>query len=147
MKPPPSIQRCGAVLLLALLTLPASGQSSDANPDAASDGTTFVQERVEEAVERLQLTPEQQEAAQPILMASMQTRLDILAGYGIDLSGESPIERPSRREGRRLRGELSDLNEATEAQLQDVLTEAQMDTWRAMQDENRERLQARFGGD
>ncbi|MEO1074523.1 MAG: hypothetical protein AAFX41_01000 [Bacteroidota bacterium] len=147
MNPTPSIQRCGAVLLLALLTLPASGQSSDANPDAASDGTTFVQERVEEAVERLQLTPEQQEAAQPILMASMQTRLDILAGYGIDLSGEAPIERPSRREGRRLRGELSDLNEATEAQLQDVLTEAQMDTWRAMQDENRERLQARFGGD
>ncbi|MEM1126469.1 MAG: hypothetical protein AAGI71_07450 [Bacteroidota bacterium] len=141
MKPLPLIQRVGALLIFVLVTLPAYGQS----PEVSEEDQARITALVEAAAERLNLTPAQRETVAPILEANTRQRLDILARYGIDLSGDGPIERPSRRTGRRLRSELGDLNTQTTTSLEAVLTEAQMETWAAMQEEQGARLRARFG--
>jgi hypothetical protein len=93
------------------------------------------------------LTPAQVAAVRPILEADYEARRTTLAAYGIDLGGEGPVERPGLRKGRKLRGELRDLQDDTREQLAEVLTEAQMEAWEALQKEQGERLRARFDAD
>ena len=100
-----------------------------------------IEERVAATRERLQLTPEQQAALEPILTASVEQRLAVLQSYGF--SGE---ERPklSFRQKLSLRKEMQAIREKTESEVAGVLSEEQLAEYKKIQDENREQLRARL---
>lgn len=100
-----------------------------------------IEERVAATRERLQLTPEQQAALEPILTASVEQRLAVLQSYGF--SGE---DRPklSFRQKLSLRNEMQAIREKTESEVAGVLSEEQLAEYKKIQDENREQLRARL---
>ena len=100
-----------------------------------------IEERVAATRERLQLTPEQQAALEPILTASVEQRLAVLQSYGF--SGE---DRPklSFRQKLSLRKEMQAIREKTESEVAGVLSEEQLAEYKKIQDENREQLRARL---
>ncbi|WP_129648135.1 hypothetical protein [Peristeroidobacter agariperforans] len=100
-----------------------------------------MEARLEEVRTRLDLSAEQQAQLQPILRASFEKRLALLDAYGLNRDGG---QRPSFQQMRALRGEMTELREATERQVAAVLDERQMAEFRKIQDEMREQLQARF---
>ena len=100
-----------------------------------------IEERVAATRERLQLTPEQQAALEPILTASVEQRLAVLQSYGF--SGE---DRPklSFRQKLSLRNEMQAIREKTESEVAGVLSKEQLAEYKKIQDENREQLRARL---
>jgi hypothetical protein len=106
-----------------------------------------AEERLEQVIENLELTDEQVEALRPIFQSSFERQAAVLEQYGIDLSDGEQGGKLSRRERRKLRGDLKDEREKADDAIAEVLTDEQFDAYKEMaeerQDEMRERLKDR----
>lgn len=100
-----------------------------------------IEQQLAEIRARLNLTAEQESQLQPILRASFEKRIAALEAYGLSRDGG---QRPSRQQLRALRGEMTRIREATEAQVGAVLDAGQMAEFRKIQDEMREQMRARI---
>lgn len=99
-----------------------------------------IEERLAAVRTRLNLTAEQEAQLQPILRTSFEKRTALLNAYGLTQEGG---QRPSRQQLRALRGEMEQLREQTETQVDAVLDERQMAEFRRIQGEMREQVRAR----
>jgi hypothetical protein len=114
---------------------------------ADSDREARVEERLAEAKVRLDLNEEQLEQVKPIMQAAIEAQRSILARYGIDLEAEGgPETRLGRREARKLRKDLAEVRTRTLEQLDDILTDEQLDEFRKMQEERRQGMKKRIRG-
>ena len=124
-----------AVLFIMLSASPAWAQEFE--PTQEQKDRMALQ--IEQTSERLQLTDEQAVEVSAILSESFTERLTIMDSYGI-YPNDPNFERPSMRTLRKLRKEMKNLDKETHEQLSAHLTEEQMDTWKDLEAERRERM-------
>ena len=129
----------GAVCLAAAAGMAVGAAAQDRR--LTDEQIAQIEERVAATRQRLQLTPEQQAALEPILTASAEQRVAVLQSYGF--SGET---RPklSFRQKLSLRKEMQAIREKTEGQVAEVLSAEQLAEYKKIQEENREQLRARL---
>ncbi len=96
-------------------------------------------QRIEMMAERLQLTEEQKKKIQPIIKQSMYERQEIMKKAGIKRG-----EKPTLAQLRKIRGPLQAAREKLDKQMAQILTTAQMDNFREMQQEMRDNLRKKF---
>lgn len=134
-------------LLLALVAASALLLSGVAVAQDREEIEDKAEERLEQVIENLELTDEQVEALRPIFQSSFERQAAVLEQYGIDLSDGEQGGKLSRRERRKLRGDLKDEREKADDAIAEVLTDEQFDAYKEMaeerQDEMRERLKDR----
>lgn len=121
------LQRATLVLMLAgVVALPAAAQH-------------ITPEQMEETVVRLNLTEAQKQSVRPIIEAGVRERMQILQDAGI-----RPGEKPGVRQLMRVRGPMTESRERTEARLSQVLEPAQMQEYRAIVEEQRQKMRQQF---
>lgn len=134
-------------LLLALVAASALLLSGVAVAQDREEIEAKAEERLEQVIENLELTDEQVEALRPIFQSSFERQAAVLEQYGIDLSDGEQGDKLSRRERRKLRGDLKDERERTDDAIAEVLTDDQFDAYKEIaeerHDEMRERLKDR----
>jgi hypothetical protein len=114
---------------------------------ADSEREDLVEERLAEAKARLDLSDEQLEQMRPVTQEAVEAQRSILARYGIDLEAEGgPEKKLGMREARKLRQDLSKVRNKTLEQLEEILTEEQLDEFKKLQEENREMMKKRIRG-
>lgn len=133
--------------LLALVAASALLLSGVAVAQDREEIEAKAEERLEQVIENLELTDEQVEALRPIFQSSFERQAAVLEQYGIDLSDGEQGDKLSRRERRKLRGDLKDERERTDDAIAEVLTDDQFDAYKEIaeerHDEMRERLKDR----
>jgi hypothetical protein len=114
---------------------------------ADSDREALVEERLAEAKVRLNLSDDQLEQVKPIMKASIEAQRSILARYGIDLEAEGgPKTKLGLREARQLRNDLAEVRAGTLEQLDEILSDEQLDEFRKIQEERRQAMMNRIRG-
>ena len=101
----------------------------------------MVSRRLDEIGVKLELTPEQTERVRPILKEHFDAQMAVLDRHGV-APGNRDGERPGLRTLRRLRKDLGANNERTVERLSAILSRAQLETYEALQAEQRRRLRA-----
>jgi len=106
-----------------------------------------LKERAQEMRERLNLTDDQAEAIQPIMIDHLEKTDKVLKGYGIDLrTGERPEKRMGLRNARNMKSELDEVQASTEGELEKILDDDQMREYREIVQERqaarREKIKA-----
>jgi Spy/CpxP family protein refolding chaperone len=102
-----------------------------------------AEERLEQVIENLELTDEQVEALRPIFQSSFERQAAVLEQYGIDLSDGEQGGKLSRRERRKLKGDLKDEREKTDDAIAEVLTDEQFDAYKEMAEERQDEMRER----
>ena len=136
-----------AVAAVVACTAPAGGNPATApGQDAGrAERLEVFQQRLEEARIRLDLTDEQVEQVRPILRTEFEALLDVLQEYGIDLQDRSGgAGRLGFLRLRRLQRDVNALREQTLEDLDEVLTDGQLETYKAIQEENRQAMRERL---
>ena len=114
---------------------------------AKEDRAAQVEQRIEEARTRLDLTDEQLDRMAPVLEESMEARRRILSSYGIDLEDRSgPDKRIGLRQARAMRKELDVVQADTLEALAGILNDEQMDEFTRMQEERKAEMRERIRG-
>lgn len=140
--------RIVAIVIAAIVwcTVPAASNVSTAlgQEEARTEPEEFRQ-RFEEARTRLDLTDGQIEQVRPILRAEFEALQGVLQKYGIDLQDRSGgANRPGFRQLRRLQREVNAVREQTLEDLDDVLTDEQLETYKEMREENQQAMRERL---
>ena len=91
------------------------------------------------------MTDEQVEALRPIFQSSFERQAAVLEQYGIDLSDGEQGDKLSRRERRKLRGDLKDEREKTDDAIAEVLTDDQFHAYKEMAEERRDEMREQIG--
>ncbi len=106
-----------------------------------------IEERIDEIVERLELSDEQIEQISPILQDSMERQRAILESYGVDPAnrGEGG-QRPGMRKARAMRKEMSEVREDSRGAMAEFLSDEQMDELQLIQEERRDALREKIRG-
>jgi Spy/CpxP family protein refolding chaperone len=129
--------------LLALVAASALLPSGVAVAQDREEIEAKAEERLEQVIENLELTDEQVEALRPIFQSSIERQAAVLEQYGIDLSDGEQGGKLSRRERRKLRGDLKDEREKTDDAIAEVLTDEQFDAYKEMAEERQDEMRAR----
>lgn len=120
-----------------------------------------LQERLNEAKERMKLTDEQVERMRPIFREGMEKQMAVLEKHGIDLRGprdggaqgsrQRGAARQNLRQLRELGDDLDVVRKETRKQLKDILSKEQFKEFKKIQEEGREemrrRIRERMGGE
>ena len=105
-----------------------------------------IEQRVQQALDRLALTDQQVDRVTPIFRAGLQQQKTILESYGVDLEdvegGEPP--RLGFVKARRMSKELESVRERMLTDLDPMLSTDQMDELVRMQNERREAIRSRI---
>ncbi len=119
-----------------------------------SQGETTTTERPSPRLYRLfdpvfgrrDLAARSAQQVRPILRAGFEALLEVLEEHGIDLQDRSGAAGRLRfRQLRRLQRDLNAVREQTIEDLDDVLTDEQLETYKEIQEENRQAIRKRLG--
>lgn len=101
-----------------------------------------IEHQIAELKDRLALSDAQTQQITPILEASANARKEILKKHGIYLENFDPESRKklSFREKRKLGSELKASRKNTQGQLELILTDKQMNEYRKIQQERKDKL-------
>ena len=124
----------------------AAPEPTAPSPQASSaERVEQLQRQLQETRIRLNLTDAQIEQVRPTLQAAFEARLEVLREYGIDLRGDSgSTGRLGFFEARRLRRDLNGVQERTVEQLDDVLSDAQIEAYEELLEERRAAMRERL---
>ena len=107
----------------------------------------MAQERMQQTIERLELTDEQIEQATPVFEKAAAARQAILSNYGIDPeSNPGSSEKPGLREMRAMRKEMNDLRNETVSELEQILSDEQLEEFKRIQQERQAEMRERMRG-
>ena len=129
--------------LLALIAASALLLSGVAVAQDREEIEDKAEERLEQVIENLELTDEQVEALRPIFQSSFERQAAVLEQYGIDLSDGEQGGKLSRRERRKLKGDLKDEREKADDAIAEVLTDEQFDAYKEMAEERQDEMRER----
>ena len=114
---------------------------------AEEDRGVQIEQRVQAAKERLQLTDDQVERITPVLEGSVDAQRKILSRYGIDPDAPSaPRERLGLRKAQAMKRDLEAVRTTTLTSVGDILTEKQVDEFKRMQQERNDEMRSRILG-
>ena len=95
--------------------------------------------------ERLQLTDDQLQKIAPVLKQSVEARRSILSRYGIDYDApKRPQEKLGLRNAMSMKRELNAAKIATQMAVSDILTKEQMEEFKRLQEEQKEKFRSRM---
>ena len=125
------------VMIVLALTLTTAGIAS-ANDERREN----IEHQIADMKNRLALNDTQTEQITPILEKSADARKEILREHGIDLDNFDPEHRKklSFREKRQLGSQLKASRKATQEKLEQFLSDKQMDEYRQIQQERKDKL-------
>lgn len=128
-------------LVVAFLAVAGTALADDTGPRQLSEEQRArLEERLTAVRARLDLSEEQKAALEPVLRESFEKRAEVLRSHGV--TAES--ERPSRRETRGLVRDLKAVREETDAEVERILDERQMEEYRKIQAEAQDEMRERF---
>jgi hypothetical protein len=105
---------------------------------SADDHTPQALDQIEQTIAQLGLTDEQIELVKPVLKESMAAQQKIMSTYGIDLEyREGPADKLGRRQARSMRKELDTVRTDTLDELENILSDQQLDEFKSIQEERR----------
>lgn len=108
-------------------------------------GGEQAKEQFHEVAERLALTDEQIEKVEPVLRESAKKRDAILADYGMDPDNrDRSAEKPKMRQMRAMRKEMSAVNKKTMRELEEILSDEQLEEFKRIQEERRGEMRERI---
>lgn len=125
-----------AAAVMVLIGLPAAAAEAGKRELSEEQRARF-EARIEEARSRLELTEAQKTQLEPVLRKDFERRIEILRKHGVTRETEA---RPTRSEARALRADLKALRDETEAEVDGILDDRQMDEYRKIQDEARQAM-------
>ncbi len=125
---------------VALVALVLVGPPAVADEDRAAQ----VEQRMEEARTRLNLSDEQVDQVAPLLEESMRAQQNIMESYGIDPGNQAGMEKIGLRQARAMSRELNAVRSSTVDALGGVLTDQQLDEFKAMQEERKAEMRERM---
>ncbi|MEM1412083.1 MAG: hypothetical protein AAGH19_06960, partial [Pseudomonadota bacterium] len=112
---------------------------------ADEDRAAMAQAQMQETIERLELTDDQLEQAKPVLQSAASEQQEILKRYEMDPeSRENATSKPGFRQLRAMRKEMTAVRENTLEALDPILSEAQMEELKLIQEERRAEMRARI---
>jgi hypothetical protein len=120
--------------LFVLGLLPALAEAPEMNEEMKAQ----MKAQFAAAIEELELTEEQLDPFKRIIEDNFQQRRAIMETYGMGPNGDG--ERPNMREMRKMRKEMQAVRKTTENELSTLLTPEQMELWKTMAEENREKM-------
>lgn len=125
------------VMIVLALTLTTVGIAS-----ANDEHRENIEHQIADMKNRLALNDTQTEQITPILEKSADARKEILREHGIDLDNFDPDHRKklSFREKRQLGNQLKASRKATQEKLEQILSDKQMDEYRQIQQERKDKL-------
>jgi len=130
-------------LLCSLILLPSSAKASTTADSAAVAPHLEVLAVLED---RLDLSPEQATAVEPVLAQHHVEQQAVFEQLRINPNASRSAPRPSRGELFKLANALFPVWNQTNIAMADILTEAQMDEWMRYQNERRNHLRRRLQG-
>lgn len=129
---------CTAIICLAL-----ASSASFAQEELAAK----LDQRMEEARARLDLSDAQVEALTPVLERSMAAQQSILSDYGVDLnSGTNVMRQLGRKNAMAMKKKLDAARADTFDDIDDILTDEQFDEFKRMQRERQSEMRKRMRG-
>ena len=120
-------------MALSMLFLALNAHSDD-------DRQSTIESRLQETKVRLNLTEEQVDQVFPILENSANERQAILAKYGVDLENPELSEKLGMRQARAMKRELDAVGAETLASIESILTEAQIEEFKQLQEERQAKM-------
>ena len=125
------------VMIVLALTLTTVSTAS-----AADERRENIAHQIADMKNRLALNDTQTEQITPILEKSANARKEILKEHGIDLENFDPDRRKklSFREKRQLGSKLKASRNTTQEELEQILSDKQMDEYRQIQQERKDKL-------
>lgn len=130
--------------------LTAAAVLSIAHPAAAADPAmrqltdeqrARIEARFEEIGERLELSDEQKAQLEPVLRKDFEKRAEVMRLHGATRESK---ERPGRGELRALRRDLEAIREKTDAEVERILDQRQLQEYRKIQQEARGEMRERM---
>ncbi|MEM9663400.1 MAG: hypothetical protein AAF970_00610 [Bacteroidota bacterium] len=134
--------RLSLALLLLFVAAPLYAQPTPSDDEVQAR----MQAQVEASLERLDLTEAQRPLVRPILEATFAERLAVMKAHGLDPATMNADNRPGRRTLRRLSKDMNRVRKETDAQLREVLTPDQMETWQTLEEERQAQTRAQMRG-
>ena len=95
---------------------------------------------------RLNLTDEQSEKFEPIILDQWEKRLAVMKKHGINRDLSLSEKKIGLRQLRAVRKEMDKINKEIEKQLANILSKEQMDEYNNIQEENRVEMRMRLRG-
>ncbi|MEM6648083.1 MAG: hypothetical protein AAF730_17705 [Bacteroidota bacterium] len=105
-----------------------------------------IAEQIDADMDQLDLTETQRETVRPIMESAFAERLAVMEKHGVDPAQLQSGKRPGLRTLRRMKKDMDALNKSTEEELNAVLTDEQMEQWRAIEKERQDRMRAQLRG-
>ena len=93
---------------------------------------------------RLNLTDEQSEKFEPIILDQWEKRLAVMKKHGINRDSSLSEKKIGLRQLRAVRKEMDKINKEIEKQLANILSKEQMDEYNNIQEENRVEMRMRL---
>ena len=93
---------------------------------------------------RLNLTDEQSEKFEPIILYQWEKRLAVMKKHGINRDSSLSEKKIGLRQLRAVRKEMDKINKEIEKQLANILSKEQMDEYNNIQEENRVEMRMRL---
>jgi hypothetical protein len=122
----------GTLLLVAVVTV----QGALAVPPG---GANNRQQRIEQIIERLDLTEDQQQQVRPILQSSMEQRRAVLDAHGVGPGKGKPDQQTKSA----MHGQMQEIKANTDTQLATILDDDQMQELSEIRKEMKKQLRAR----
>ena len=95
---------------------------------------------------RLNLTDEQSEKFEPIILYQWEKRLAVMKKHGINRDSSLSEKKIGLRQLRAVKKEMDKINKEIEKQLANILSKEQMDEYNNIQEENRVEMRMRLRG-
>ena len=114
---------------------------------AQDEQAAAIEQRMEEARARLNLSDAQVQALAPVLEQSMAAQQSILSKYGVDLdSGTDVMQKLGRRNAMAMKKELDVVRADTLNAVDDILSDEQFDEFKRIQGERQAEMRKRIRG-
>lgn len=129
---------CRAMLLASLAGFLASGAVAQ---ESAGNAESRAQKRIEDMRERLQLTDQQVEQLRPVFEQGAQRRREVLDSFDVDRSDmQASVTKLSGTDKARLQKEMRVIGKETRTQLEEILSEEQLELYGKLVQEQRAEL-------
>lgn len=132
------------VILATPFVAASAGAAEPAEPSLSEEQQARVETRIEEVRRRLELSDEQRAEVESLLRRDFERRVEVLQRHGMTRESD---QRPSRQAMRAARRDLQAVREETDAQLERILDDRQLEEYRNIrqeaQEDMRERLRSR----
>jgi hypothetical protein len=126
-------------LVLLFTTYPAVAADNDER-QLSEEQRARLEARIGEIRSRLDLSDQQRAQLEPVLRKDFERRVEVMRQHGVTRESD---EQPGMREMRAIRKDLKAVREQTDAEVERILDDRQLEEYRKIRDEARDEMRER----